>query len=212
MPDGDRYPQFIAQKFKKAVDALVSAPQIVGQSVAATVIKDFKRDVQALTPALERVFADYERLLSLPLEQRQTQQLNLDDICKNRSEKLLARAALKVWSLQFVDAQGVSPVEVRQAITSEYLHQQIQASFISPVQFRVQQGTLQVDKNFESILTTAQKEAKHLTSKAIKGWVLSGDRQQIEQISVPQRTKLGTAKMLEGGSHEVEFKTSEVKK
>ena len=202
MPDGDRYPSFIASKFKSSLKCLNKAPEMVGQAVAATVIKDFKRDAAALEPAMTRIVSEVERLLSIPLDQRRDEFLDVSQTCTNRNEKLLARAALKIWNLQFCDAQLVSPVEVRHALGSEYVKQQIEASFISPVQFQVQQGTMRVDESFEKTLIKARLEADFLVAKALLPWSQSNDVKTIPRISVPQVEVTGTSEILSGSNHD----------
>lgn len=201
MPDGDRYPDFIPRKFDKAQSCLEKAPELVGQAVTATVVKDFKRDLKTLELAIQCVVAEIEKFLSGDHEKRQLTVPNLVDLCKNRNEKLLARAALKLITFKLADAEGVTRVELRHAIACEYLHQQVEASFVSPVQFRVQQGTLVINPEFENALQRAVQESDALFDKALKPWSRSGDPKDIPQINGPSVEKQSIEQMMANNSH-----------
>jgi hypothetical protein len=203
MPDQDRYPQSISRKFKRAVAALSLTPELVGQMLAAQVLRDFKVNLKRLTPTLDRVLASLEHFLSLPADARPFASLGFEQHCANRNEKLLARAALKLVNGAFADATGVTNVEATHALAREYLRQQVDASFCSPVQVRVQQGTLTPNKNFDAVLERAEQQSDALVSERLETWSQCRDPAAIKNINV-EGAQQSTRSLLEGNRHDAE--------
>jgi hypothetical protein len=205
MPDGDRYPTFISQKFDQAQKCLAQAPDLVGQAVAATVIKDFKRDLKTLGSLFERFTNALQDFLHLGVEERSTHCFGFEQTFANRNEKLLARAALKLANGRFADAQNVSVVETWFELGKTYLVQQVQASFVSPAQVRVQQGTQMSDEQFDATLTRALREAETIFDERLEAWSQCRDPNAIKPVAVPSVKTPSTQEILEGNDYETEL-------
>jgi hypothetical protein len=207
MPDNDRSPKYVTSRYKRALEAVQLAPELVGEAVVSAALRRFRKVQPELKPAIEEAIRQFKDLLQLPPNQRQAKRLDLKtftDLCNTRDQKILTRAILKLRGTLFRRAEVLTEKQIRKAIGAEWIREEVKAGFVSPVEYRVARGITQAAPvcNFAETMTQVEATVDAVAGEKLERWAETGKRHHIERMPTPKIGKLGTEEVLTSSKHD----------